>query len=262
MMSGRVRLPSWVGAKRRRQIQGPDDDEERYAVSARNVFGESGDDEDEEEADEVQEQFVTKKPKTRRMEEETLGVAGCRSTCFGCVYVGERTGAAIPHGDLRKLIEMSRQSIGRTDLIVLCKAMAEFYERFRRKVNRHLLAGERRLPRWPAAMILDHIRYHNQDPEIQQVVLLAEIQELRGAVFNACLEESTVTGQVRGNKEQVGIYERLSKLQLHVQSKKAADMAFYSAGARLDPRVSNQGLISTNTKPLIDYWQETAIEYQ
>lgn len=240
-------------------------------VSTRALFGipgrgggGGGGDEDSaqmEEPEEEKERFVFKKPRTRELEEDRLGVPGCRSKCFGCVYIGEQRGAAIPQGDLRKLIEMSRQSIGRTDLIVLCEAMGEFYDRFRRKVNASLLPNEKKLPKWPPVMILDHIRYHNQDPEVQQVLLLAETQELRGRAFEACLEESTTTGKVRCNKDQVAVFEKLCKLQLYVQSKDASKMAFYSAGARLDPRVSNQGLISTNTKNLIDYWHETAAEY-
>ena len=82
-------------------------------------------------ADEVveeKERFEPQLSRNRELEIRRLGLPGCRAKCFGCVYIGETKSAAIPQADLRKLVDMARKSLGQTDLLVLCEAMAEFIE--------------------------------------------------------------------------------------------------------------------------------------
>lgn len=192
--------------------------------------------------------------KSRRRETERLGDPGDRANCFGCVYFGEKD-TTIPSDELVHLIEMSRQSIGRIDLISLAEGMADYYERkVRTRINANLQPGERPLPYWPASQILDHIRHHNQDPQVQQVVLLAETQEIRTESLDLCFERSNKTGKLRINKTAYDTYEKSVKLQLHIQKQDASKMAFYSAGARVNPEILNQGILSTHTKKLHAYW--------
>jgi len=212
-------------------------------------------------AAEEKERYEPQMSRNREMEEQRLGQPGCRAKCFGCVYIGETKAAAIPQADLRKLVEMARKSLGQTDLLVLCEAMAEFYARFRNKVNRTRVQGARKLPRWPAAMIMDHFRNHTHDPEIKQLVQMCDIQELMNETHKSCLEVSNKTGKMRANKDQVMVLERLTKLYWTVSKIDPSKMAFYSAGARMDPTTMRQGVISAGTKNLIDYWRETASEY-
>lgn len=201
------------------------------------------------------ETFEPRPLKSRRIEIETLGEPASRAQCFGCVYFGEKD-TTIPLDALEKLIEMARQSIGRIDMICLAQGMEDFYEKnIRQKINAYLLPGQRPLPEWKAAQILDHIRNHNQDPLVQQVVVLAETQELRSALFDCCFEVSSKTGKVRPNKHAIESYDRIVKLQLHIQKQDASKMAFTSAGARINPEILSQGLMSTHTKNLHNYWK-------
>jgi hypothetical protein len=210
---------------------------------------------EEPEQKEEPEYFEPRPLKSRRLELEALGEAGSRSQCFGCVYFGEKE-TTIPSDEIYKLIEMSRQSIGRIDMICLAQGMEDYYEKhIRQKVNARLLPGERPLPPWRAAQILEHIRHHNQDPLIQQVVLLAETQELRAALLDCCFEVSSKTGKVRPNKHNIESYDRIVKLQLHIQGKDASKMAFASAGAKVNPEILSQGLLSTHTKQLHNFWK-------
>lgn len=201
------------------------------------------------------ETFEPRPLKSRRLEIETLGEPACRSQCFGCVYFGEKE-TIIPSDELVKLIEMARQSIGRIDMMCLAQGMEDYYEtQIRCKINARLLPGQKALPPWRAAQILEHIRHHNQDPLVQQVVLLAETQELRTALLDCCFEVSSKTGKVRPNKHNIESYDKIVKLQLHIQRQDASKMAFYSAGARVNPEILNQGLLSTHTKTLHNYWK-------
>ena len=199
--------------------------------------------------------FEPRPLKSRRLEIEAFGEAGSRAECFGCVYFGEKD-TTIPSDELVKLIEMARQSLGRIDMVCLAKGMADYYEKhIRQKINRHLMPGQKPLPEWKEAQILEHIRYHNQDPLVQQVIILAETQELRAALLDCCFEVSNKTGKVRPNKHNIESYEKMVKLQFHVQKQDATKMSFYSAGARINPEILNQGLLSTHTKSLHNYWK-------
>lgn len=201
------------------------------------------------------ETFEPRPLKSRRLELEAFGEAGPRSDCFGCVYFGEKD-TTIPSDELVKLIEMARQSLGRIDMVCLAKGMADYYEKhIRQKINRNLMPGQRALPEWKEAQILEHIRFHNQDPLVQQVILLAEAQELRAALYDCCFEVSSKTGKVRPNKHNIECYTKAVQNQLHVQKQDASKMAFFSAGARINPEILNQGLLSTHTKNLHNYWK-------
>lgn len=211
-------------------------------------------DDDEVEPVEEPEIFEPRPLKSRRLEVERLGEAGCRAECFGCVYAGEKD-TTVPVDDISRLIEMARQSMGRVDLITLAEAMADYYRKMRLRINQELKPGAKPLPMWPAAMILEHLRMHHNDPLVQQVVILNEIQEMRAEMVNHCYEKSNKTGRVRPNKFAIDSYEKLTKLQMFVQKHDSAKMAFTSNGARINPDILSQGVISHHTKSLHDHWR-------
>ncbi len=191
--------------------------------------------------------------KTRVIERERLGEPPERSQCFGCVYFGERD-TSVPFEQLNILIDMARQSMGRTDMVVLAEHMATYYEEeVRHRINRSLLPGERMLGPWPASQILEHLRHHNQDPQVQQVVLLAEMQEMRALLLDCCFERSVKTKAIRPNKHNIDCYDKIVKLQLLTHKQDAAKMAFYSANARIKDEMLSE-LISTQTKRVHKQW--------
>jgi len=193
--------------------------------------------------------------KSRKKERKVLGKPGRRSTCFLCAYVGERD-ATIPSDDLQKIVEMLRQNIGRMDSTVLAQQVAEFYIKLRNRVNRQLLDGETPLPPMNAATVLEHIRKHQQDFEVKQVVLLEELQEIRETIMDSVLEQNPRTRNIRGNLSQLAALEKVLKMELLVHSKKPENQAFYCPGARLDPSVRSKGPVSSTTKSLYHYWRQ------
>lgn len=191
---------------------------------------------------------------SREQERAELGLPDSRSTCFGCVYVGEREKTAIPYTEIMDLIEMARGAMGCTDPITLAKEMADRYARMRREINNSMLPGERPLPEWTAATILDHIRLHNQDAETQLWVTLTEIQELKQAALEGAVERHRGTKRKRVNDKQVAAYERLVKLQYYVAAKDASKLAFYSGGGHLDPKTLSQGMMALSGKNIVSMW--------
>lgn len=198
--------------------------------------------------------FETVPLKSRKRARRALGKPGSRERCFGCVYLGERD-TGIPSKDLQLLIDIQRNCAACSDLTPMVKAMAEQYEIFRTKINASLYEGETPLPPWPAAMILDHLENHTLDPEVQKVMVLKEVQELRWEAANLCIEKSKTTGRKRINKSGVDAYEKLVKLQFYLQKLKPEEMDYYSGGSRINPSSTKQGLIATGTKKLIRYWE-------
>ena len=191
---------------------------------------------------------------SRTYEQAELNESQKRSECFGCVYIGEKNAAAIPYEDIMNIINIARQSMARTDLSTMAIYMAEKYEKLRNEINSSLMPGEDPLPEWKASTILEHIRHHNQDPDVQQLVCIAETQELREHLLNACLEKDEITGNVRGNKDQIACYEKITKLQFQLQKMDATKMAFYSGGAHVDTNVAKQGAFAMSQKNLRSYW--------
>lgn len=191
------------------------------------------------------EYFDPRPLKSRRREVERLGLAPDRANCFGCVYLGDDE-ALVDYVHMQRLQSMAQQSFGRTDLVTLAEAMHRYYEEH----VRYPLGGRPAFPPWPASQVLDHLRNHNQDPLVQQVVLLAEVQELRADLLDCCFEVSSKTGKARPNKHNIESYEKIVKLQLHIQKQDAAKMAFHQGASNASPEALSQGPLSKHTKQL------------
>jgi hypothetical protein len=205
--------------------------------------------------------FVPRPVKSRRIEREMFGGEDDENNnnvqCFGCEYLDDyNKRTTIPTDDIEHLRSMGRECFGRMQTAILARGMSHFYEKFiRAKINANLQPGEDALPPWKEAKVLEHLRYHHQDPQVKLVVLLEETEELRTELYDRCLEESTKTGRVRANSRVINDYDKVVKLQLHIQSKDPSKMAFYNPGARVNPESLNQGILSTRTKKLHDYWK-------
>lgn len=212
-------------------------------------------DEDVDKSEEDDNVFEQQPPKSIKQEKKELGSPESRSSCFGCVMIGERDKTAIPFEEFNQIIEMQRKSVAKVDMITLAIAMARKYKKLRNRINGNLLEGEMPLPPWKASTILEHIRFHNQDPELQQVIVLSEIQEARKVAFHALMEKNKRTGKKRVNKDQAAVYERMVKLQFFVQSKDATKMAFYSSGAFVEPKTLNEGAFASQGKKLVSFWK-------
>jgi hypothetical protein len=167
--------------------------------------------------------------------------------------VGERE-TALPSDDVNKIVEMLRQNTGRMDSTILAESIADYYATFRARINSTLQRGETPLPHMPASTVLEHIRKHHQDPEVKQIIMLEELQEIREELLNVVFEKNNKTRNTRGNKVQIDCLEKVIKLELLVQSKDPAKMALYSAGARVNPTVHKQGAVAAATKNLYSYW--------
>jgi hypothetical protein len=211
--------------------------------------------EEEEEEEESKEIFENVLLPSRKREREKLGKSDGQVECFGCMYLGEKDVASIPYEELQSLVIMIRKSYGRTDLTSLVEGVYKKYKKIRRKINENLNSGVRGLPIWRKATIMDHFRFHNHDPEMQMLVVLSEIQELRTVAANACVLESSKTKRQKIDDKQLRCYLELVKAGLQVQSKDPSKLAFYSAGAHIDPSVIKQGPISWKGKNMTAYWK-------
>ena len=190
---------------------------------------------------------------SRKKERKRLGKPDSRSTCFLCAYVGEKD-TIIPSDDVNKIVEMLRKNTGRMDTVTLAEMIADYYADFRRKINGSLRRGETPLPYMSAATVVEHIRKHHQDPEVKQIVILEELQELRESILGVVMEKGNKRGHKRANKMQVDCLEKVIKMELMVQKQDPAKMALYSAGSRLDPTSHKQGPVVGATKNLFSYW--------
>lgn len=199
--------------------------------------------------------FEPRPLKSRRRERKALGKAGNRATCFLCAYVGERD-TTVASDDVQKIVEMLRQNTGRMDNTVLAQQVADYYAQLRARVNHQRRADEAELPYMGAATVLEHLRLHQQDVEVKQLIMMQDLQELRETLMGTVLEQNVQTRAVRGNLSQIAALEKVIKLEWLVHSKQPEKMAMYSAGSRLNPATHKQGPVNMNSKTLFDYWNK------
>ncbi|MBX9637251.1 MAG: hypothetical protein K2Q45_06840 [Nitrosomonas sp.] len=190
---------------------------------------------------------------SRKLEKKNLGKPQERSTCFLCCYCGERN-TTLPSDDVNKIVEMIRTYFGLMQTKLLAEMIADYYEEFRSRINRSLLPGEKPLPYMSPATVIDHFRTHTADPQVRQVIILEELQEMRQELLKVVMEKHNKKKMRRVNKANFDAYEKAVKLELFVAQKDVSKMAFFSAGARVNNM--GQGPVATNTKTLFDHWRK------
>lgn len=179
-----------------------------------------------------------------------------RSECFLCAYVGERNAAPVGIEEVHVMLEMIRRNTGNMESAVLAEMVADYYEKFRQRVNARLEPGETALPRMTAPTVLEHIRRHHQDPEVKKLVQLEELQEMREELLDVVLERSKRTKRVRANKTQVDCLEKIIKLEWMVQGKNLENMIRHEPGARVQSGAGEPGsVMAVGGKNLLDYWR-------
>jgi hypothetical protein len=202
---------------------------------------------------------VNKKPKpvpcglpTRRAERE-LGDTADRAQCFGCIYIGEAESGAIGYEDVIALMNMVRESIARTDPLTLAIFVAERYARIQEEVNSNLPHGRNPLPDWNAISVLDHIRNHNTDPELQTWMRMAELQELAQTALHSAVEIDVTTGERSLNEKQTKLYIELVKTMKMLSKSDLSSELFYSGGRHIDMNNASSGFLAVSGKPMVSY---------
>jgi hypothetical protein len=193
-------------------------------------------------------------PSKKRVREE-LGEPDERKSCFGCVYELSADATQLPSQGFKELVLLASKCIGQMSFEALGSEMARIYEKFRRDINRrNRHEDEAPLPPWTASSIIEHLKYHNVDPEVQTLVRLIETQEMIGICCKGIVEVNEKTKQQRINKDALINYERLVKLWYHIASKPLDKQFGYRKNARVDLESVNQPFITKNRKTIVDYY--------
>lgn len=203
---------------------------------------------------------VNKKPKpipcglpTRNAEQEELGQSNSRVQCFGCIYTGESDAGAIAYEDIVALMNIIRESIARTDPLNLAIHVAHRYARIQEEVNNNLPPGRMPLPDWNAASVLDHIRNHNTDSELQTWLRMSEMQELAQTALHSAVEIDMTTGAKSLNEKQTKLYIELVKAMKMLSKSDLSTEIYYSGGRHIDMNNASSGFLAISGKPMISY---------
>jgi hypothetical protein len=194
---------------------------------------------------------------TRKRLREELGSAQERKTCFGCVYDMSADSVHINSQDFKQLCLVASKCVGQMSLEALGKEIERLYESFREEANKKEQHEDRRpLPPWSASSIIEHLLFHNVDPEIQMWIRLIEIQEMIRTSQDSILEYNEKLKKMRVNKEASLVYERLVKLWYHVASRPLEKQFGYRKNAKIDIESVNQPFVTKNQKSIVDYYKE------
>lgn len=199
---------------------------------------------------------------SRSEELAKLGAATHREYCFGCCYVGEQDSGAVAYEDIMAILNMVRKSIAHTDPVNLALHVAVRYAQLQRDVNDNLMPGEKPLPDWSAATILEHLRYHNTDPELQLWNRISELQQLARVALNASVVMDPDTGQESIDEKQYKAYLDFIKTIEVLQKSDVSKKAFYSGGSHIDMKAASQGFVAISGKKLMSYLQSGKPTYK
>ena len=177
-----------------------------------------------------------------------------QENCFGCIYIGERVKVTVPEEKFLELITLIRECVARSDPVTLAKYVHKRYTALQKDVNDNLLDGNEPLPDWSQSMILNHIRNHNTDAEIQTWLRLTEIQELMQVALKASVEIDQETGHIRINTQQNKAYQDLLKLYCQVAKLDLSKMIFMSNGDHINMDNARQEIIAKDDKDLFNYF--------
>jgi len=191
---------------------------------------------------------------SRQQEFNELGVPDTRAICFGCWFNGEREAGATSSQDIEALMNIIRKTISKTDPVNLAIYLAERYEQIQADVNDALMPNEKPLPDWTAATILDHLRNHNTDPELQTWHRITEFQELQQIALNSMVVVDPETGAMQLDDKQAKLYMDLVKQTETLYKSDPSKKLYYSGGNHIDMKAASEGPICYSGKNLIDFW--------
>lgn len=191
---------------------------------------------------------------SRTREKEALGEPPTeeRSSCFGCVWLGKRNEATVSAKFLEKLNIIIRKNIACVDPVELAEFISSMYGKQRDEINDTLLDDEDEWPEWPAVMILEHIRNHNTDPEMQICLRLHEMRELAQVALNACVEINPETKREKINPIQARAYRDLVDSYFRINRLDPTKLSYYSNGALNDTKTATQKPISCSGKNVME----------
>lgn len=176
--------------------------------------------------------------------------------CFFCATEDDHD-TAVPFDDVQLIRDFIRDRLGFMDYCELADQVIIAYDRLRARVNKNLLPGEKPLPPMLQSTVLRHIRCHTNDAETKLKIMATELQELREEILDTVLEKSN-KGRKRAHKANLDCLKTVIQTELLVQGRDPAKMWGYSAGKYVNPEAQKQGIVSTHTKDLREYFAAAA----
>ena len=191
---------------------------------------------------------------SRKRERDVFERDPCdQGKCFGCVYDLTGNSKNISRTDFKELCLVASKCTAQMSITVLGNELARLYKRMQEDVNsKNQYDGRDPLPDWDAADIIDHLRHHNVDPEIQTWVRLVEIQEMITLCIENMMEENTVTNHRRVNMQELRKYDMLLRQWYYVSSRPLEKLFAFRKASRLDVQSMSQPFATSVGKSLID----------
>ena len=179
-----------------------------------------------------------------------------RSACFGCVYIGEVESGTSSSEEVTALFKIIRKCISKMDPISLAVDIANRYRVIQLDVNSHLTYGQQPLPDWDAASILEHIRYHTTDPEMQTWLRIVELQEMGKIALRASVVRNTDTDEMQLDEKQCKLYIEITKSIESLYKSDPSKKLYYSGGNQFDTKAASEGPIAYSGKSIVSYLRE------
>lgn len=162
--------------------------------------------------------------------------------CFACRYASTISDAdGIRHEGVAKVIMFMHRNLYKMDMVELAKMTSELFDReVREPANRNLSAGKAPLRKFHWVTIIEHLRFHTDDSELNHLKDCRELRELcdmilKYKVYKRNKEELMPDGAAKWDIDPIALtqYLKTKRLALQFQKSSPKNMAWYQAGEQM-----------------------------
>lgn len=156
--------------------------------------------------------------------DNVMGIAEPPTKCFGCCYQSVGSAKGQTHVlmsdqqwlDLTKM--MGEYMSGGMPIDTAAIQVSNYYRLLRDQCNAQRQPGEIPLPDWNPATIVEHIVSHMNDEGVWAIERLEETKLMSRMILKSlAFVQNQQTGEVRMESAAITAYEKLFKMQVHLQ---------------------------------------------
>lgn len=175
-----------------------------------------------------------------RSVEDRFGRADPREQCWGCRH-GSAEDAPVNSERVQEMQRVVENNWGRMNIVDIAVEVHAFFEEYiRRPTNDLLEDGERSVPEWTVATIIDHLEWHGKEPAIQLQVMLERNGRVMDTIYKSQLfrrrvdETGGPVAQLQVDPDAYKLFNESMRMHMRLYAQKPARMAFHSgAGERM-----------------------------
>ena len=146
--------------------------------------------------------------------------------CFRCRYGDKRYDAANAP-KVQELWRLMAEGVGHTNTVALAKTLHLF---FKHEIYLPMRRAGKRIPMWRTRHVLEHLRYHEQEPHLWIAESILQAKKLQYLAAQSVFQVGK-DGKVRPQAAMFKVWEAMTKTLVSLYGAKPREMNFCDEGA-------------------------------